>query len=328
MKTTSLVSLLAAASLSSTAFAQAPAAMTVTADVLSVNASFSDPAYNQVQPGQPVTFTCSVDVIPYPSTTTPLFTYRIDPGPVTLDIGIAVSTGPVTPEPTSLFAMIDNQSGSTQDVVGVVADLPGGIQFLSVEQAPLGGILTSDLLTQNGSIATTNPGGNTLFQVSEPGTAASIVLQNVSIAVNVPGSLGTSYCPTVANSTGESGSLTIAGSPVVGANDVHLLMHQLPPSMFGMALASQTQGSFANPNGSGTICLGGTIGRFNGATQIQLSDAKGFARFQVDLTSIPQGLGLVSVLPGETWNFQYWHRDIVGGSQTSNLTNAVSVPFL
>ena len=37
----------------------------------------------------------------------------------------------------------------------------------------------------------------------------------------------------------------------------------------------------------------------------------------------PDGAGIVSVLAGETWRYQAWHRDTSGGAQTSNLTNAV-----
>ena len=37
--------------------------------------------------------------------------------------------------------------------------------------------------------------------------------------------------------------------------------------------------------------------------------------------------GAVAVVAGETWNFQGWHRDAVGGSATSNFTQGVSVTF-
>ena len=34
----------------------------------------------------------------------------------------------------------------------------------------------------------------------------------------------------------------------------------------------------------------------------------------------------IAVGPGETWYFQWWHRDVVTGP-TANLSNAVAVPF-
>ena len=47
---------------------------------------------------------------------------------------------------------------------------------------------------------------------------------------------------------------------------------------------------------------------------------------QVPLTQVPQLGGFISVLPGDTWNFQAWHRDTVGLG--SNFTNGVEVEFL
>jgi len=45
----------------------------------------------------------------------------------------------------------------------------------------------------------------------------------------------------------------------------------------------------------------------------------------IDLTvnSGPGGTSVVS--RGDTWNFQTWHRDIMGGGQTSSLTDGVSM---
>ena len=37
--------------------------------------------------------------------------------------------------------------------------------------------------------------------------------------------------------------------------------------------------------------------------------------------------GTVGTMVGDTWNFQVWYRDAVGGSATSNFTDAVSVTF-
>ena len=43
-----------------------------------------------------------------------------------------------------------------------------------------------------------------------------------------------------------------------------------------------------------------------------------------DLTSFPQPTGNVAVLPGDTYNFQYWFRDV---GSTSNFSDALSVTF-
>ncbi|MEO0659955.1 MAG: hypothetical protein AAFZ87_00325, partial [Planctomycetota bacterium] len=45
-----------------------------------------------------------------------------------------------------------------------------------------------------------------------------------------------------------------------------------------------------------------------------------------DLDLMPTPTGFVSVMPGETWYLQWWHRDEVLG-QTSNLSNAIEIQF-
>jgi hypothetical protein len=138
--------------------------------------------------------------------------------------------------------------------------------------------------------------------------------------------LGTSYCTPNPNSRGLTGIQTVLGSSVVAQNAMTLVASRLPLSAFGYFLASRTQGFVANAGGSqGNLCLGGAVGRFNG--NIFNSGASGSGTLQVDLHRIPSPSGLVSVLPGETWHFQCWHRDTLAGSSTSNFTDAVSVTF-
>ena len=59
-----------------------------------------------------------------------------------------------------------------------------------------------------------------------------------------------------------------------------------------------------------------------------MTDQDGAATQVVDLTAIPTNLfGPTAALPGDTYYFQYWHRDAVGGAPTSNLSSALSVLF-
>jgi hypothetical protein len=46
----------------------------------------------------------------------------------------------------------------------------------------------------------------------------------------------------------------------------------------------------------------------------------------VDVTAVPQPTGNTVVQPGETWNFQCWHRDTNPGA-TSNFSPGYSVTF-
>ncbi|MEZ6016051.1 MAG: hypothetical protein R3F49_13105 [Planctomycetota bacterium] len=141
--------------------------------------------------------------------------------------------------------------------------------------------------------------------------------------------IGTPYCgPAVANSTGASGEIQALGFTQVTTNDVTLTASSLPNNAFGFFLTSRSQGLVMNPGGSqGNLCLGGAIGRYVGAGQIQNSGATGAFSLHLDLTQIPTPNGLVSAVIGDTWNFTSWFRDAINGSATSNFTNAVSVVF-
>ncbi len=136
--------------------------------------------------------------------------------------------------------------------------------------------------------------------------------------------LGSSYCgPAVPNSTGSEGQLGAVGSRLAGANDVRLVGSALPPNVFGLILASKTQGFVVSPVG-GNLCLGGDIGRFNGI--IQGTGQGGRFDARINLTNIPTNPPQ-AVLPGDNWNFQFWHRDVVGGAATANFTLGLSIDF-
>jgi hypothetical protein len=143
------------------------------------------------------------------------------------------------------------------------------------------------------------------------------------------GSLGTTYCtPAVANSTGNSGEITATGSTMVSNNDVTLEASSLPNNSFGFFLCSRMQGMVPQPGGSqGVLCLGGSIGRYVGAGQIMNSGSTGSFSLVLDLNTIPQPAGAVAAVAGDVWNFTCWHRDNVGGTPTSNFTNAVEITF-
>ncbi|QDV06768.1 hypothetical protein Poly30_22830 [Planctomycetes bacterium Poly30] len=142
------------------------------------------------------------------------------------------------------------------------------------------------------------------------------------------GGLGTQYCgPGVPNSTGNSGQIAASGSLVAAANDVTLTASDIPRFTFGFFITSQTQGFVMMPGGSqGNLCLSGAVGRYVGPGQIQNSGNSNEISLPLNLTQMPQPNGFVSALPGQTWNFQLWHRDSVG-TPTSNFTNGVSLTF-
>ena len=143
------------------------------------------------------------------------------------------------------------------------------------------------------------------------------------------GSLGTAYCgPAVPNSTGNSGEISASGSALISNNDVTLEASSLPNNAFGFFLTSLTQGSVNQPGGSqGVLCLGGAIGRYVGPGQIKNTGSTGSFSLLINLNAMPQPAGAVAATAGQTWNFTTWHRDVVGGSATSNFTNGRAITF-
>ncbi len=136
------------------------------------------------------------------------------------------------------------------------------------------------------------------------------------------------YCVFVPNSTGQPGVIRADGTNAASANNVQLTAEQLPLNSFGFFLTSRTQGLVNNPGGSaGTLCLGGSIGRYVGPGQIKNSGTTGSFSLALNLASTPTPTGAVAVVPGDTWNYQAWFRDAVGGVATSNFTNGRTITY-
>ncbi|MCP3916771.1 MAG: hypothetical protein GY711_14540 [bacterium] len=139
------------------------------------------------------------------------------------------------------------------------------------------------------------------------------------------GTLGSRYCsPANANSSGVPARITAEGSLSVVANDLMLLAEDVPVGEFGYFLVGSNQGQAQPPGSQGVLCL--TCG-FQGCSGIGRYTTNIFqgpvGTLAVDLTALPLSPPQ-PVLPGETWNFQAWFRDL--GS--NNFTDAVSLTFL
>ncbi|MDF1838056.1 MAG: VCBS repeat-containing protein, partial [Planctomycetota bacterium] len=135
-------------------------------------------------------------------------------------------------------------------------------------------------------------------------------------------------CPGLANSTGQLGSLEVAGSETVAVNHTTLTASGLPLGQFTLFLVGGSAGTGIVPLGSqGRLCLNSALGRFNRMGELRLSDAAGRAQFTLDLNDVPSSTGSTMITAGETRVFQAWHRDLVGGASTSNFTDAVELIF-
>jgi formylglycine-generating enzyme required for sulfatase activity len=146
-------------------------------------------------------------------------------------------------------------------------------------------------------------------------------------ASSTPGQVGTNYCTPVANSTGAPAMISGSGTAVVHLNDFVLTSSNLPQSAAAYFLSSRRQGLDMNHAGAtGALCLGTPFGRLVGGV-VANSGATGVVNVRADLAAMPQPTGAVAVRPGETWNFQCWYRDAVGGSATSNFSDGLEVLF-
>lgn len=157
--------------------------------------------------------------------------------------------------------------------------------------------------------------------VGAPGSDVAVNLAGSAYLFDIAGCLGTSGCVPVPNSTGEGATLEARGSVVVSTNDLTLDAQGLPPNVFGLFVVARAAGNIPMVGGGqGTLCIGGPIGRYNNS--VQNTGAAGTAVLPVDLTAVPNSVALVPAVPGETLHFQFWHRDVIGGQPTSNLTES------
>ena len=93
----------------------------------------------------------------------------------------------------------------------------------------------------------------------------------------------------------------------------------MPLKKFGYFIMGDQQSFVPNPGGSaGDLCVGGNLVRL--IPPILNSGSAGEFSTTIDLTNVPK-VGVFQ--PGETWNFQAWHRDV----NTSNFSTAVTITF-
>ena len=184
--------------------------------------------------------------------------------------------------------------------------------------------LSGDTVTASGETVTAIAQALECFRMSDDGTR----IMYFAFLDNGPQALllaqrgiGTPYCSATTNSTGQASSMTAAGSTDASLNALRLTISGLPLNTNTLFIGSKAQNFVVFPGSSqGHLCLGGTIARF--MTQIQSSGSNGRASIWVDLTSIPI-LGGTAVQAGDSWNWQGWHRDLMG----SNFSLPLEVTF-
>ena len=156
-----------------------------------------------------------------------------------------------------------------------------------------------------------------------------------------PAVWGEPFCdPMDVNSTGQSTQLTGTTADLPGL-PLHLDAHQGPPTQFGYALVGTSPSDPGAPISQGRLCLGmglgeligrynvaGTpfdsLGQFNSLGEFENLSGTSTTGFGFDVPSTLPLPGNPTILAGETWYFQLWHRE--DGGQ-SNFSNGLAVTF-
>lgn len=188
-------------------------------------------------------------------------------------------------------------------------------------------------MIQDGDNLSTSDDGMCVWLRDLPGPGGEIRGSLVDCAtgdVSDMRSVGRQYCRANGHSESLGGGrykswLWIRGTQSVGRVHVAQCV-DMPSNTFGFLIGSRTSASVNMPGGSqGRLCVGGSVGRF--VSQVAPSDSSGMLENLIDPQFIPQPTSVVSAQPGETWYFQMWHRDTVGGQSTSNFSNGCSLFF-
>ncbi|MCA9000528.1 MAG: right-handed parallel beta-helix repeat-containing protein [Planctomycetes bacterium] len=141
---------------------------------------------------------------------------------------------------------------------------------------------------------------------------------------------GTNFCSAAINTIGGQAKIYGEGSTVVADNNLTLHCIDMVPNQTAIFLVGTQPGFYPTPGGSsGNLCLGGTIGRFNRAWEIRNTGATASMDLTLDLTDMPLATGNFAVMPGETWYFEAWYRDLIPvlNISTSNFSDGLAITF-
>ncbi|MCP5023050.1 MAG: formylglycine-generating enzyme family protein [bacterium] len=177
-----------------------------------------------------------------------------------------------------------------------------------------------------------------MFRLKSTLPTLALVLASGAFAQNA----GTSFCNVTNNSTGMPTTLTGSFGSGVGS-DLHLEVTQGVPGELAYFLAGNeaTSGVVIS---NGLNCLIGTgtaqmfrynvagspsssIGRFDNAGVFQNFVGTSAVGSGFDVPDTIPGSTPITIMSGDTWHFQVWHRDRAVQTSDSNFSNGLSVTF-
>lgn len=131
--------------------------------------------------------------------------------------------------------------------------------------------------------------------------------------------VGSSYCVASPNSVGAGARIGASGSASVAEADFALFCEHAVPGQFGIFFFGPQMTQV--PFGDGTLCVTGGSVRL---LPPLLAGPNGGVSRAIDFTLPPAAGRLV---PGSSWNFQFWYRDPTGGPSGFNLSDGLHVTF-
>lgn len=130
------------------------------------------------------------------------------------------------------------------------------------------------------------------------------------------------YCDTNPNNAADIAIDTCDSS----SSSIDVSLSNGPPGQFCYLLVGDGNGTVSQPPGAkGDLCVvGGTcLGRYD--KDVGQIDSLGNFSTDIKNASSAPCAGGVSIVPGATWNFQYWHRQPMG--QPATFSKAICLTF-
>jgi len=150
---------------------------------------------------------------------------------------------------------------------------------------------------------------------------APAVIAFDDIRLTIDSSLGTLFCNSLPNSTGNTARLHAEGSASVALNDLELHAEFVPAGEPGLFFYGPAE--VAIPFGDGTRCVSGPAGTIQRIYPYASAGEDGFLSATVDNTHPVHAPQLAQ--PGSTWKFQAWFRDSAAGGAGFNLSDGITL---
>ncbi|MEM1452022.1 MAG: hypothetical protein AAGI22_23135 [Planctomycetota bacterium] len=237
-----------------------------------------------------------------------------------LDGAAAYATGPFCFAPGVRRSIVTRAPGSTTPLINAGVTVTGSL----IEDGYAGGvnISTEDPLLWGPRDPHLLPGSPAIGSNADERRGA-LPFDPLYCGPGCDGPIGLVSCVAQPHRLGYPATISGLGSLDV-ANDRVIINADDLPRLTTSYFVGGTSAAFVPGagGGMGTLCVGGAVERF--PLQPPTSAGGVISSFRPVLAGFPSGHIVTS---GETWFFQLWFRDTVGGSATSNMSPSLYLRF-